>query len=267
MFVAGHPCVCRLNAFKIAFWRLHPTRTVCGQYAKTFLSSFDNPKERVNTGAPKVLSTDHPIWFVLYWSIAPFLQKHYGPRHLVHGIPFFAKQHHLFLSNGLFPRRDGNDTKPSSLRNPHERSGNRHPAIRKLAELFDGIADRTKIRRWTKSRDKNATRPLLSLSRALVHTRARHSAKHTRAMSVPPPSNAVQSLQVDCLKVGEILCLCPRAEDCSQTGRCVSTADDRQRPSGDSSKQKLYGCSGAITTPRTRGAQGCHSQLADCRIP
>ena len=96
----------------------------------------------------------------------------------------------------------------------------------------------------------------MSRALALVHTRVCHSAKHTRAMSALP-SNAVQSLHVGLLKVGESFASAQELRTAAERvvlSQARTLVSDHRVTGG---KQKLYRCSGSIITPGVRGAQGC----------
>ena len=52
--------------------------------------------------------------------------------HFVHSIPLFGKQQHSFCFNDPHPRRDGNDTKTPSLRNPAQKIRQSASGIRQV---------------------------------------------------------------------------------------------------------------------------------------
>ena len=89
--------------FQLAFGRLHPTRTVCGQHAKPLFPP-STPQNRLNTGAQK--APHRPPRFVRKLpGYTPFSAKIYGvhielPPHFVQGILLFAKQ---WLPNSTTP--------------------------------------------------------------------------------------------------------------------------------------------------------------------
>lgn len=129
------------------FWRLHVTRTLCGQHAPNFFRP-STSQNKVNAGAQKVPSADHPILFVTYRGIPPSPLKNHRPPHFVFGVPFLTNSITPFCPMVLTRIYLEMTPEHHLSATPHTISGNRHAAICKSAVSCDCIADRTKVRLW-----------------------------------------------------------------------------------------------------------------------